>query len=553
MKKMHWILAGSLLALGALGCGPRPDGAPVSGVPEGPVGDPVTGDWLVEHLGAEPAHLNPFLDTGDANVQMMAGGNIFQSLLTRDPETTEIIPLVAESWEIADDHLTYTFHLRRDATFSDGEPLTAHDVAFSYDLIMDPANDTASIRSYYTDVERVEVLDDYTVAIHCTQPYFRHLQTFGGASILPQHVYGEGDFNTHPNNRRPIGSGPYVFESWRTNQEIVLARREDYWHEKKPYLDKLVYKIITDDNAAFQVLQRQELDRMRLSPEHWVRRAATPQFEAMFDKHTLYSPIDGYLGRFGWIGWNLRRPQFEDARVRQALTMLLDRQTILDTVFHGLGRVVTGYDFPDTPEYDQSIEPWPYDPARARELLEEAGWVDTTGNGIRDKDGVQFAFTWSYPTGVPEYDRLATVYKEQLGRAGINVTLRPLEWATFLESVTNRNFDACMMSWVSPVDSDPYQIWHSSQIERGSNYVGFVNEESDRLIEEARVEFDAERRAELYRRFHRILHEEQPYTFLYNNPRLMVVDKRFQDVNPYMLGFDIHEWWVPEDRQRYGR
>lgn len=562
------LLAAALVAAGFLpGCGSgdtagNADAPPILDTPFGTVqgappkaeGDPVEGDWIMIHLNAETASLNPLLDIADAYTQRIVdgyGGNIFETLLTTNRETQEEEPWIAERWEISEDKLTYTFYLRQDATFSDGAPVTAKDVLFTYEAIQNPAHLTAMRRSYLSDFESATLLDDYTIQFKAKRPYFLHLGVLGGMEILPAHIYGEGDFNDHPASRAPVGSGPYRFERWDTGQQVVLTKRDDYWGPKKPWVNQLHYKFVTDDNAAFQLLRRGELDQMRLSSEQWVRHATQPVITDQYQKYTLYSPVDGYASTFSWTGWNAKRPYFSDKRVRRAMTMLLDRETIGKTIYHGLVRVVTGHAFPDSPSYDKTIEPWPFDPAAAKALLDEAGWVDSDNDGIRDKDGTPFKFEWIYPSGSPEYDQLATVYKEELTKAGIDVTLRPLEWATFTESVDKRSFDACSMAWASPVESDPYQIWHSSQQEQGSNYVGFANAEADQIIEAARLEFDDEKRNAMYRRFHAILHEEQPYTFLFNAQRKVAISNRFQGVTPYALGFDMRDWWVPVAQQRY--
>jgi len=560
---------GSLIAGCGGGSGESPetkvsDGAPSSGstdapdeqigAPEAAAGDPVEGDWIVIHLHAEPATLNPHLEAADAYTQRIIGGNggnVFESLLERDNETLELKPHIAERWEVSEDHLTYTFYLRKDVTFADGTPLTAQDVLFNFETIRNPANDCADRRSYLVDFVSAEATDDYTITFKASKPYFLHLEVLGSLEILPKHIYGEGDFNSHPANRAPVGSGPYRFGQWDTGQQIVLAKRDGYWGAKHPWVNEIHYKIITDDNAAIQLIRRGEIDEMRMQPEQWVRQATKPDIADQYQRITMYSPVDGYGSSVNWIGWNAKRPYFSDNRARKAMTMLLDRKTIGDTIYHGLVRNVSGTMFPDSPAYDKSIAPWPFDPEAAYALLDEAGWVDTDQDGIRDKDSVPFRFQMIFPSGVAEYEQLATVFKEQLDKAGIEVTLRPLEWATFLESVTKRDFDACAMAWVSPIESDPYQIWHSSQTEKGSNYVNFNDPEADRLIEAARVEFDAEKRNAMYRQFHAILHEQQPYTFLYNAKRKVVVSNRFQNVKPYALGFDMREWWVPVSQQRY--
>ncbi len=514
-----------------------------------PTSEPVNGDTLMACLDSEPPHLNPLLSTQGA-VGQYVGSFIFETMIDLDNESLEFIPKVAERWEIAEDKLTYTFYLKKDVTFSDGTPLTAHDVLFSYNVIKDPANDTANLRNYLNDIEEVVVDDDYTISFKMKQPYFRNLYVCGALEILPKHIYDGAEFNSHPNNRKPVGSGPYVFDSWNTGQSITLVKNQKYWGDPV-YLDKIQFKIITDDNVAIQVLEKNELDMLRMQPEQWVTRASTPEFERKFDKYVPFSQIPGYVGHYRYIAWNMRKPQFADKRVRQALTLLLDRELMLQEIWHGLGQVTSGSFSPKVPEYDQSIKPWPFDPMRAAQLLDEAGWKDTDRDGVREKDGNKLEFELSFTAAVPEYVTMCNVYQEELARVGIKMTQRPLEWATFQQRVHDRNFDACMLAWLLPIMPDPYQLWHSSQAESGSNYPGFINEEADKIMDAGRLEFDDDKRAALYRKFHAILHEEQPYTFLTTNPGLYAVDKRFENVRAYDIGLDAEEWWVPLADQRY--
>ncbi|MCC6695133.1 MAG: peptide-binding protein [Candidatus Hydrogenedentes bacterium] len=565
MRRPHVYVITLCAMLALAGCGgpaPAPGGdtAPpetsVAGNSTVPAdeGTPVDGDWVINLLPVEPQHLNPLLEGADAYTQRI-GLDIFESLLDVDKDTFELKPMLAESYEISEDHLTYTFHMRKDAKFSDGVPVTAHDVKFTYDAIMNPSNETEERRSYIQDVTRAEVLDDYTIRFTCTKPYYLHLGALGNSMyamcVLPKHIYEKNDFNTSPSNRHPVGSGPYAFESWETNQQIVLRRNDNYWNPaEKGHVDKIVYKIISDDNAAFQVLERQELDAVPLMPEQWVTRASTPQFEAKFDK-LKYWGSTGYSYSFTYIGWNMRKPQLSDKRARQALTMLLNRDEVVETLFYGLAQVVTGATDPKTPESNPSIEPWPFDPERAKALLDEAGWTDHNSDGVRDKDGVEFTFELLYTPGLPVIDQMATFYQEELKRAGIRMNIRRIEWAAFLDSVQKRNFDAVVLSWAVPPNEDLYQIFHSTQTEKGSNYPGLVNAEVDKLLEDIRVEFDRDKRIPMFHRIDAILHEEQPYTFLYTRQALVAVDKRFRGVKVYNLGLDLSEWWVPKDQQRY--
>lgn len=546
------VLSGLLVRCGAPEpAAPDSSAAPANPAPaaEATTDTPEYGDTLVENENAEPAHLNILLATADAYSNYICS-HIQETMLKLNNDTLEFEPHLAERWEISDDHLHYTFYLRKDVKFSDGVPLTANDVKVTYELIMNPANDTADLRNYLQDIEHVEVIDDHTIRFDMTKPYFRHLLTLGLFNVFPAHIYGQGDLNQHPNNRNPIGSGPYVFDSWTTGDRIVLRRNENYWGPR-PYLDKRVFRIIQDDNAAFQALERHDIDKSEIQPEQWARRTSNPRFEKEFQKLVLDSPIPGYLSRFNYIGWNMRKPQFADKRVRQALCMLFDRESVIKNIWKGYGKVAVSDIYYKAPDHNPNLKPWPFDPNRAKQLLDEAGWKDTNGDGIRDKDGQNLEFELSYGSSVSEYNQLGAVYQDELRRAGIRMTLGPLEWATFQQRVHERKFDACMLAWLSPPLYDGYQLWHSSQAADGSNYPGFVNAEADALLEEVRITFDNEARYALNHKFEAILHEEQPYLFLYHRPGLIALDSRFKGVHIYTAGIDPLEWWVPVAAQRY--
>lgn len=550
------MMCAAAFVLGLWGCGgpvpeapgtaaPRHDTVNAPDRPDQDSGAPVDGDWIVSRLPVEMATLNPLLSSHDAYAKTITD-LIYEGLLKRDNETWEMKPNLAESYEISEDKLIFTFLLRSNVNFSDGVPFTSGDVKFTFDILMDPKSDSMPLRNYFENVERCEAPDEHTVRFVCKEPYFKTLISLGeDLKVLPKHIFSAGDFNTHPNNRHPIGTGPFVFESWETNQQVVVGRNEKYWGVK-PHVLKRQYKVITDDNAALQVLQRGDLDIMGMTPDQWVSAAVNaPAFEANFYKLTYYIPSHGY------IGWNMRRPLFRDKNVRQAMTMLLDRQTILETIFHGLGVEVTNCFFFDSLEYNKDLVPWPFDPPRARKQLEDAGWVDSDGDGVRERDGQKFEFEFLVYSGSPEVEALATVFKEELQKAGVKMNIRLLEWATFAETVQKLNFDAMIMGWQLDPEQDPYQLWHSSQSEQGSNYPGFKNGEVDKIIEEARKEFDAQKRSKMYHRMSAIIYDEQPYTFLYCMKARAAIDKRFRNVKTYRLGLDGREWWVPADQQKY--
>ncbi|GBE14004.1 oligopeptide-binding protein AppA precursor [bacterium BMS3Abin14] len=505
-------------------------------------GSPADGDWLVRRMPAEPATLNPV--TATDVYEGMVNSFIYESLLKRDNRTLELVPFLAQTLDASSDHLSYTFTLRDGLRWGDGMPLTADDVVFTFEIVRDPAVDAPHLRNYYRNLEKVQALDNRTVRFTFSKPYFKSLEMIGGMSIIPRHIFAKGDFNTNPHGRSPIGSGPYKFVKWETGKEIVLSRNEDYWG-KKPHLKKIVFKIITDETVALQVLKRGEMDLMGLTPVQWTRQTRRRKFTRKFDK------LQYYLPGYSFIGWNMRRPYFSDKRVRRAMTMVLDRESILKNLRYGLGQIVTGNFFYESRDYDKDIKPWPHDPRKAAALMDEAGWTDSDGDGIRDKDGVPFRFEFTIVSGSQFAEQMATILKEELRKVGVDMLIRPLEWALFTEVLDDRSFDAVIMGWSLPVEADPYQVWHSSQAEKGSNFVGFVNQEADEIIEKARTTFDRSTRAGYYRRFHEILHDEQPYTFLFVNKSLVALDKRFENVNVYPLGLDPTEWYVPADLQRY--
>ncbi|MCB1213879.1 MAG: peptide-binding protein [Deltaproteobacteria bacterium] len=500
--------------------------------------DPYT---LNYHIGAEPDTLNRLTST-DAYSSTI-NSYIFDSLLERDNKTLDWIPKLAHSWEISEDKLQYTFWLREDVYWHDGKKFTADDVIYTFEKIQDPKVNTPHTRVYYQDVDRVEKIDDFTVRFTYKKPYFKALGILAGIPIVPKHIFEtDQDFNNHTAGRKPIGNGPYRFVEWKTGKHIVLVRNEDYWDtDHLPEIKKIVFKIIADDTLALKKLKKGELDYAGLTPIAWEKQTNSEKFNRDFVKHKYYSMV------YRYIGWNLRKPFFSDKRVRQALTHLTNRQGILEKLEFGLGKITTGPLWPLGDFYNHQLKPREFNIKKAIELLEEAGWVDSNGNGIRDKDGVEFEFTFLIPSGRDFYEKLATILKKDLEKAGISMKIENMEWSIFVQKLHTREFDAVSLAWSGGgFDEDPYQIWHSSQAESGSNFIGFKNPEADYLLEVARTTFNKEERVGLYRLFHEIIYEEQPYTFLYTGMSLVARHRRFHNVHVYKGGLDIREWTLEE-------
>jgi len=505
------------------------------------------GDWLVWRIGAEPATLN-YITSKDIYANWIVGGNIFESLLEYDYDEVELKPLLAESYEVSSDGLEMTFRLRKDINFSDGVAVTADDVIFSYETIINPDVDAHALANYYYPIKEVIQIDSHTVKFVFRELYFKGPEIGGLMPIVPKHIYKFSDASEF-NKRRsePVGSGPYLFEKWDVGQEVVLRRNENYWG-RKPKLEKIVFRVITNEVAALQSLRSHQVDFIVPTSEQFVELSADEEFVKEFECLSYWNPGVGY----SYIGWNQNTAFFADRRVRLAMTHLVDRETIIKHLMKGQGRIVTGPFYVLGKQYDSSIEPWPYDPERAKELLDEAGWRDTDKDGIRDKKGAPFRFKFMIVSGYVPGEQIAKLLKDEMAKAGIDLIPDPYEWSVFEERLNTRSFDATMLAWGGTVLTDPYQIWHSSQIAgRGSNRVGFNHAEADALIEEARRTLDESKRNKLYHRFHRILHNEQPYTFFRARPSLRFLDRRFKNVKIHKLGLNPLEWYVPEDQQRY--
>ena len=244
---------------------------------------------------------------------------------------------------------------------------------------------------------------------------------------------------------------------------------------------------------------------------------------------------------------------------RLALTYLTPREQMLHDILYDLGEVATGPFWPGVPgtkvqlQSDPSIKPYPYDQERAMGLLTQAGWRDTDGDGVLDKNGRPLAFKLMVPSASTTGIEIDNRVRESMAKVGIRMEVETVEWTVFTKKLDDRTFDACLLGWGGGVESDPYQIWHSDSIANGgSNHIGFSNAEADRLIVEARGELDVAKRTELFHRFHQIVHREQPYTFLFSRPELVAVSKNVEGVTVHALGLDSREWWTPADRRRDG-
>jgi len=513
-------------------------------------GQPRTGGEITIQIDTDPPNLNTII-ASDYWADQITTKHVSELLVTvdaYDEPRYRYKPTLAQSWEISRDGLSYTFHLRKDVRWHDGSRFSADDVIATFDKIQDTTSKAAALRSNTKEIQRYERLDDYTVHFVLKQPYFFVMDgVFASVPIQPAHVIRKmtgvaySEAATNPLNRAPVGTGPYRFEKWENGQVISLVRNPDYWG-KKPYLDRISFRIVKEESIFLELAERGEIDVLsRVRANQWIKLTKSNLRERF---HRLLF----YQANYRWIGWNLRRPQFQDARVRQALTMLTDRPGIINSLLHGLAKPTQCHFYWASPACDQTLEPLPYDPVRAVELLEQAGWVDHDGDGIRDYQGRRFSFTFMVPVVSEEAARIGTKMKEDYARAGIELRLQRVEWAAFTRRLTNHDFDACTLIWSGEPRSEPTQIWSTSSINGGSNFIGFSNIEADKLMHAARSELDDDRRNEQYRKLGAILYQEQPYTWLYVRPQMELISRRLKGVRQTLMGWVLEDWWIDENR-----
>ena len=492
------------------------------------------------------------------------------SLATRNYQHPDIFePLMAESWSISPDKLVYTIKLRPGILWHDfadpisgkvwkNKEVTADDFKFYVDVVQNKDVNCAPTRSYLSDLDRIEVINKYEFKVFWKKRYYLSKSITLGMSPLPRHLYHsyKGEFNgkrfneDHQRNRLIVGCGPYRFVKWEKGQRIILERWEKYFgkdYGAMPPIKHLVFDLIKHPNTRFQALQGKKIDRLGLTPSQWHQHTNMPAFQ----KGGFLRKFK-YVGRaYYYLGWNLNNPLFKDRRVRTALTHLVDRKRIMKDVYFGLARITTGPFFIDSPYYDNAIKPYDFNVKKAKQLLAEAGWKDTDGDGILDRDGKKFEFTMMEISGSQIQPKMHPIIKEDMAKAGIVMQIQSVEWAVYIEKLNNRSFEACSLGWGMSYESDPYQLWHSSQadVKKSSNHISFRNKQADKIIEELRVCFDRKRRIELAHQFHKLLHEEQPYTFLFAPDSLVALSNRYRNVHKFPLGLADDIMWTPKDQQ----
>ena len=508
-------------------------------------GTPVEGGVLRRRLVGEPPTLNAVLQSGLPEQQVLQ--YVSRQLLDFDARL-EPTGNLAERWEASSDGREYRFFLRADAAWEDGQPVTSADAVYTIRRIVDPKIPSPVFKPLFEDLEGVEAIDPRSFRVRFRTPNGAHLYAFF-LPLLPEHRFRGQSFLKARENRAPLANGPYRLEKWKTQESIELARNPR-WNGTPAHFDRIVFRIVPENSVAYRALLQGDLD------ETWIDQPLKERSSTDRRFAECCRAVEFYNLDYNYIALNNRSPLFSDARVRRAMTMLLDRPSIVRSLYRGSARMISGPWAPDSPAYDPSVTPLPFDPRAASGLLDEAGWRDTNGNGIRDRGAREFEFDLLVSAGSNAGRQICEIFEAELGKAGIRARIRPLEWAAFTERVDAGEYEAATLAWAAAdANPDPFPYWHSSQFPpRGLNNAYYANPAADRLMDEARRETDSEKRREIYHRLHRVLRDNPPVLFVVNASQKYAFRRRVHGLVTSPLGLygfspGPLSWWGTPDEE----
>jgi len=476
-------------------------------------------------ISGYPSRLNPIIAT-DSTSSTIANW-VFSGLLTYDKDAN-IVGDLAESFEF-ETPTRLRFHLKQNLTWHDGAPLTAHDVKFTFDALHSPKL-FSPYTSAFRSVDRVEVIDDYTVLVHYKNPYFKALESWM-MSIIPKHILeNEEDLMTSSFNQHPIGTNSYTLKGFEVSKDITLDAFKAF-KPKPANIDHVIYRYVQDPATEFLMLKAGQLDLGNLTPMQ-LERQLTPKF------HDTYRIIEQPDQSFTYLGFNLKRPPFNDLRVRRALSYAIDRQELVDILYFGHGTVCHGPFLKGAVGFNPHITSPEQNLTKAKALLKEAGFTDK--NPLR--------FTIKTHTGNPIRKYAAQILQHQLSKAGVDVKLIIMEWQAFLSrAVHGRDFDTILLGWALPLMPDPYNVWHSDSDKKGGfNFVGFHHPEVDRLITESESIVDRKMLNHNFQRIFELINHESPYLFLFIPNRITAVKHTLTPIIPSIVSIthNKEEWRI---------
>jgi len=507
---------------------------------------PASGDRLVEASIGDATNLIPMI-AGDASSHAVAG-QLYLSLLKYDKDLN-LVGQLAESWDISSDNKTITFHLRPGLSWSDGKAFSAADCLFTLTLMQNEHTQSA-YKADYALVDHFESPDAQTFIVHYREPFSPALASWSSLAILPKHIFADVDIMNTSLSRHPKATiGPYQLADWQSQQSILM-RANPHYFDAPVWITERLTRIIPDPATQFLELSAGRLDSMSLSPIQYARLFDTKA--VLKNNFNRFKYLDFV---YTYLGFNLKRAPFNNARIRQAIAYAIDRQEILDGVQLGLGETIASPYKPGTFWVNKQLKPRSFNPEKAKSLLAAEGWKDSDGDGILDKNGNAFAFTILTNNGNKQRADAATIIQHRLKAIGIKVTIRLVEWSAFIENFINkRQFDAVILGWSLSPDPDQFTIWHSSQTgERQFNFLSYNNAAVDAALEHARRTFDRQKRKHYYDIMQQEIYNDVPMVFLFAPYSLPVMHKRFRGIKPAPagIGYNSEHWYVPAALQKY--
>ena len=465
-------------------------------------------------ISASPSRINPILSTDSVSSQITRW--IFNALITYDKDGN-IKTELAKSYKFLND-TTLEFTLRDDVLWSDGKKFTARDVLFTYNTIISPKVFTPYASSF-KHIKSVKIVNDYKIVVKYKYPYFKALETWM-MEILPRHILkDEKDLMTSKFNRSPIGTGPYTLKKFSVSNDIVIDANPNYFIHK-PNIEKMIFHFLPDRSAEFLMLKSQKLDVGSLTPLQ-LERQIDKEFKQNFN---IYEDI---AHSYSYVGLNLKLKKFQDRRIREALSLAINRKELVDILYFGHGRVCNGPFMPGTGAYNENIKAPKQNIKKAKKLLSELGYDAKN----------PFTFTLITSAG-SSGSYAAQILQYQLKKAGIIMKLRVMEWQAFLNTVVlPRNFEAVLMGWSLGLKPDAYSIWHSESSKKGGfNFVGYKNKEVDGLIKKAEKIVDQKEFDKIYKKIYAQITYDIPYLFLVIPNSITVVNKKIEPVSPSLIG-----------------
>ena len=470
------------------------------------------------NLGQEPENLHPIRSSDYYSSVLQS--YILESLAKRDSNTYEFNPSLARKWIIKPNKKTFIFYLRKNLKWSDGKPLTAHDVKFSFDAYKNPKYGGITSLPYYEKLESASVLNDHTIVFEAKEIYFGNFQVVAAMQIIPKHIYHDPKAKL---NKTIVGSGPYKIGSYLKGKMMILVRNT-HWKARntsQPFsrwqFKNMLVRFVADETDSLLRIQKESLDYTGLTAESYETKTIRRPWGTKIKK---YKVANKQPKSYNYIGLNLTKTLFQDKRVRRALAHLVNRKLMNEKFLFNSRKLATGPWYPSSVYADPSVKPLAFNPKKAGELLFSAGWKDRDRDGTLEKKikGKVIPFSFTLIFSHKDYEKYLTIYKENLKSAGINLRLKNLDWPSFIRLIDNRNFDAVNLGWSGgSVDLDPKQIWHSeSARNQGSNFIHYSNPKVDALIDKGRTQMNKEERIKTFKKVYRLIADDTPYIFMFS-------------------------------------